>query len=166
MHPTGRADLAMRVMSIILLSLVLAASPAAAQNKPADSSEILRAKVLADKKLLVAANMELTEGEAKGFWPIYEAYQADLQAANQLIGEHIKAYAQIYKSETSSEDAINKLLNDRLAIEMMEARRDEAFVPMLYAVLPPRKVMRYLQVEHKIRALVRFDLAAQIPLIH
>jgi len=31
--------------------------------------------------------------------------------------------------------------------------------------LPPAKVARYIQMENKIRALVRFDLAANVPLV-
>ena len=53
--------------------------PAAfAQDKSADNMAIVLEKVRADKKLLVAANMELTEQEAAAFWPVYEAYQKDL----------------------------------------------------------------------------------------
>jgi hypothetical protein len=52
--------------------------PALGQDKPADNMQILREKIKADKKLLVASNMELTESEAKNFWPIYEDYQKDL----------------------------------------------------------------------------------------
>jgi hypothetical protein len=40
--------------------------------------DILRDKIKADKKLLVADNMQLTDREAKGFWPIYDACQKDL----------------------------------------------------------------------------------------
>jgi spore germination protein YaaH len=50
----------------------------------------LKDKLKADKKLLVAANMELTESEAKGFWPIYDDYQKDLETINQ-------AYRQTYR---------------------------------------------------------------------
>jgi hypothetical protein len=32
--------------------------------------------------------------------------------------------------------------------------------------LPATKVARYLQIENKIRALVKFELAAQIPLVN
>jgi hypothetical protein len=28
-------------------------------------------------RLVVAANMQLTEEEAKGFWPVYKAYQQE-----------------------------------------------------------------------------------------
>jgi hypothetical protein len=32
-------------------------------------------------------------------------------------------------------------------------------------VLPATKVARYLQIENKIRSIVKFELAAQIPLV-
>src|SRR5512139_2000740 len=68
-------------------------TPAWTQDKPADNMQILREKVKADKKLMVAANMELTESEAKGFWPVYEQYQHELANFNQRIGRLIASYA-------------------------------------------------------------------------
>ena len=51
---------------------------AVAQDKPADQMEILREKARADKKLVVATALALTEGEAKAFWPVYNDYQSDM----------------------------------------------------------------------------------------
>ncbi|NNK85956.1 MAG: hypothetical protein HKO91_10455, partial [Desulfobacterales bacterium] len=45
---------------------------APAQDKPADNMEIVKEKIKSDKKLLVATNMQLSESEAKDFWPVYE----------------------------------------------------------------------------------------------
>src|SRR5690348_7457245 len=64
-----------------------------AQDKPADNMQILRDKIRADKKLVVATNMELTESEAKDFWPIYDQYQKDLQKINQRIANVLEGYA-------------------------------------------------------------------------
>ncbi len=33
--------------------------------------------------------MGLTESEAKGFWPVYEAYQKELHKINERLGELI-----------------------------------------------------------------------------
>ncbi|MGH6691079.1 MAG: hypothetical protein ACREF4_10425 [Gammaproteobacteria bacterium] len=65
------------------LTAVLAASSALAQDtsaaaRPADSMEQLRDKVRADKRLIVAENMGLTQAEAAAFWPVYDRYQRDL----------------------------------------------------------------------------------------
>ncbi len=75
------------------LLLSLFSLPALAQDKPADNMQILREKIKADKKLLVAANMELTESEAKNFWPIYEDYQKELQKINERLGNLLQSYA-------------------------------------------------------------------------
>ena len=48
--------------------------------------------------------------------------------------------------------------------EQLEARVKAAYVPKLRKVLPAKKVARYLQVENKIRAVVKYDLAAVVPL--
>ncbi|HEX2524030.1 MAG TPA: hypothetical protein VHP35_18115 [Terriglobia bacterium] len=58
---------------ILPILALLAVVPALAQETTSSNMEILRQKVKADKKLLVDQNMQLTEAEAKGFWPIYEA---------------------------------------------------------------------------------------------
>ena len=86
---------------IMALALTLAV-PAFAQT-PATSTDmqILLAKVKADKKLLVSRNMELTEAEAATFWPIYDAYQHDLQGINDrlraFIGEYVDAYNMLFR---------------------------------------------------------------------
>ena len=65
----GKKALGVAAVVFALWALV---APAGAQDKPADNMQILRDKVRADKKLLVATNMELTESETKDFWPIYD----------------------------------------------------------------------------------------------
>ena len=49
--------------------------------------QVLREKLKADKKLVVAANMDLKEAEAKGFWPIYDEYQKELEKARSIARE-------------------------------------------------------------------------------
>lgn len=161
-----------KLRSIVLtvaagLTAFAVAFPAAGwtQEKPADNMEILRDKIRADKKLLVAANMELTESEANGFWPVYEAYQKDLAALNQRIGKFIESYAEYYRADAMTDKKARKLVREYVAIWKSEAGLRESYVPNLDKVLPPQKVARYLQIENKIRALVHYELAAQIPLV-
>jgi hypothetical protein len=72
-----------------------------AQDRPADNMEILRAKFKADKKLLVATDMELTESETKGFWPVYEEYQRQLAKINARLLKNRESYAADYRVEVS-----------------------------------------------------------------
>ena len=136
-----------------------------AGDRPANNMEILREKIKADKKLVVAANMDLTESEAKAFWPVYEDYQKDLQKINQRLLGVINSYATDYRNKTMTNEKAKKLINEALAIEQDEANLKGSYVPRLSKVLPGIKVARYLQIETKIRAIVRYELAAGVPLV-
>jgi hypothetical protein len=139
--------------------------PALTQDKPADNMQILREKLKADKKLLVAANMDLTESEAKGFWPVYEQYQKDLDAINQRIVKLIESYAADYRANTLTDEKAKVLIDEMVAIEQAEAGLKTSYVPKLSKVLPPKKVARYLQIENKIRAAVKYEVAEGVPLV-
>ena len=139
--------------------------PALSQDKPADNMQILRDKVKADKKLLIATNMELTESEAEGFWPVYEGYQKKLTAINQRIVKLIESYAADYQANTPTDEKAKKLTDELVAIGKAEAELQAASVPKLSKVLPPKKVARYLQIENKIRAVVKYELAKAVPLV-
>jgi hypothetical protein len=148
-------------MAVILFGF---APLGAAQDKPADNLQILRAKIKADKKLVVATNMELTESEAKGFWPIYDAYQKDLQKINRRIASLLDRYAADFHSKSLTDDKAKKLIDEALAIEQAEADLKKNYVGKLSKALPVVKAARYLQVENKIRAVVKYDLAQGVPL--
>jgi len=56
-------------IAVLLLAAAFAA-PSFGQGQSTDNMQILLEKIKADKKLLVANNMNLTDAEAKGFWPV------------------------------------------------------------------------------------------------
>jgi len=156
----------MKILRLVVAALVaFVALPVFAQDKPASNMEILRQKLQADKKLLVAANMELTEAEAKGFWPVYDAYQTDLGTLNARIGQLVKRYAEAYRTNTLTDATAKSLLDEALAIEQAEVTMKQGYVPKMSAVLPATKVARYLQIENKIRAVIKYELADGIPLV-
>jgi hypothetical protein len=136
-----------------------------AQDKPADNMQILRDKIKADKKLVVAANMDLTESEAKTFWPIYEQYQKDLQKINQRIVALLESYAADFRGKSLTDEKAKKLIDEAVAIEQAESALKSTYAPKLSKALPVTKVVRYLQIENKIRAVVKYDLASGVPLV-
>jgi len=151
----------MRIAVVLLLGLL--ALPVLAQDKPADNMQILREKIQADKKLLVAANMGLTEKEGQAFWPVYESYQKDLGLLNGRMLVLIQDFANNYQAMT--DDAAKKLVGDYLAIEGDRVKLKQSYLPKLRQALPEKKVARYLQIENKIEAVIRYELAEKIPLV-
>ena len=113
--------------------------PAQSQDKPANNMEILRDKIKADKKLLVATNMELTESEAKNFWPIYEDYQKDLQNINERLIKALHSYAADYKNKSMTDE--KKLTDEYLSTEQAEVKLKSSYVPKLARPLPAAKVI-------------------------
>lgn len=158
------------VIGVIISSMVLFAVPAFAQTEgSADTNmQILMDKVKADKKLLVASNMGLTDAEGKDFWPVYEAYQKDLQQVNERLGKTIASYADAYNQGkgTISNDTAKKLLDEALSVEEQEAKLKRTYADKVGKVLPAAKTARYIQIENKIRAVIKFQLAQQIPLVY
>jgi hypothetical protein len=153
------------IVTAWLVAVVTFPTPALTQDKPADNMQILREKIKADKKLVVAANMDLTESEAKGFWPVYEQYQKDLAAINQRIVKLVESYAADYRANTLTDEKAKKLTDEFVAIELAEANLKTSSVPKLRKVLPEKKVARYLQIENKIRAAVKYEFAEGVPLV-
>ena len=160
-----KKNLATLILVIAAVMMVLTVSPVLSQDKQADNMKILLDKIKADKKLVVAANMGLTEAEAKGFWPVYEAYQKDLMAINKRIGGLIDSYATDYQSNTLTNEKAKKLTAEFVAIQKAEANLSASYVPKLSKVLSAKQVLRYLQIENKIRAAVKYELATAIPLV-
>ena len=161
-----RMDLVRRTMGAAIVLMLFGFAPLrAAQDKPADNMQILRDKLKADKKLLVASNMELTESEAKGFWPIYDEYQKELQKINQRMAKVLESFADDNRGKSLTDDKAKKLIDEAVSIEQAEANIKSTFAPKLSKVLPVKKVARYLQIENKIRAVVRYDIAQGVPLV-
>ena len=157
-----RANRVVMVLGI-LGAIIMTGGPGIAQEKPADTMEIVLEKIRADKKLLVAENLQLTEGEAKGFWPVYSRYQDELFLLRARTAKLITDYAAGY--DQMSNDTAKKLLDEYMTIEALGLKLRQAYLPKFRAVLPEVKVVRYYQIENKIYAALVYEIAAKIPLV-
>ena len=155
----------MKYVSVLAILLVVAlALPLAAQEeKPADNMDIVRAAIRAEKKVLVAENMQLTESEAKAFWPVYEEYETAMKGIGDRTVKLIENYATIHQVMT--DDGAAKLLKEFMSIQSERLKLLESFLPKFQKVLPATKVTRFYQIENKVRAVVDYDIASEIPLI-
>jgi len=140
---------------------------AASASASADTNmAILMKKIKADKKLLVANNMDLTDAEAKRFWPLYDSYQEELQQINHRLGRTIMDYADALNKGPIPNETAEKLMSEALDVEEAEVNLKRSYAQKLDDVLPATKVARYVQIEHKIRAVVKSELAQRIPLVY
>ena len=68
-----------RIAAVLGIGVLGLTSPALAQSVN-DDVELIRSVVQTERKAVVAKNMQLTEAESEGFWPVYNEYTEDLRA--------------------------------------------------------------------------------------
>jgi hypothetical protein len=146
------------VIAVVLIGFVSA--PAVAQDN--DNMEILREKLRADKKLIVAENMQLSDAEGKTFWPVYNAYQEEKSKLADRRRQVIQDYAANFQS--LSDEVAKDLVDRSLAIKQDDVKLMAAYLPKFRQAVGDKKAARFYQIENKIDAVVNFELAANIPL--
>jgi hypothetical protein len=125
--------------------------------------EELKKKLMFDqKKLIVMQNMEFTADEGEFFWPVYDGVQKELFQTNQRAAKLIVAYASAF--QTLTDDQAAKIVAEYFDIQKSRTAILEGAMEKLAKGLPAKKVFRYLQVENKLEAIARHELAREIPL--
>jgi hypothetical protein len=152
-----------RMLLATILTLALSATPGLAGEAAKANLDILRDTIQANKKALVAANLTLTDEEAARFWPLYDRYQADLKLVQDRSLKVIEDYTASFNN--LSDDKAMKLADDWLSAEGDRVKVRRTYLDEFAKVLPGRKVVRFYQIENKMDAVLRYDLAGQIPVV-
>ena len=105
----------------------------------------------------------MTDDEAKQFWPVYDRYQSELTGVNDRLVKLIEDYAANFR-DLSDEKAM-KLVGEYLSAEEDRAKVRRSYLSEIAKTLPGRKVARFYQIENKMDAILRYDLAKGIPVI-
>ena len=156
----------MKLAAMLFAVTALVAGTAAAAGNVAEATDLqaLRASVRADKKALVAGTLTLTDAEARKFWPLYDAYQRDLDMINRRRVVAVEGL--IARDKPLSDLYARTLANELLVTDEMEIKSRRTLQNGVLKALPAKKAARYLQLENKIRAVQAYDVAEAIPLIN
>ena len=127
-----------------------------------DSRELAREAIHANKKLVVAANMNLNANEKEGFWAVYEDYQKEIAKLYERTADLIEEFA--INFETLSDKKASELMDSYLKIEADSLKLKKSYLGKFKKVLPAQKVLRYYQIENKIAAVIDYELVDKIPL--
>jgi hypothetical protein len=147
-------------------ALALTLSPEQAVAQTVDQwtqLQQLQTDLKADRQAVVAANLPLSEGEARAFWPVYKEYRGGVEKVGERLVALIAAYAANFASMTDTK--AEAFFNDLLAIERDRLTLREKYVPRVRAVLPATKAARFFQIENKLDAIVNLSIASEIPLV-
>ncbi len=152
----------MRLAGIFALLGLLISSSALAQQAR-EQVELSRAVIQTERQIIVASNMGLTEQEAEAFWPVYKDFQEALRKVSDRRADLILELAKEFNS-LSGEKA-QEMLKEYLNIQAERTKLKQKFIGRFNKVLPPKKVVRYFQIENKLDSVIDYELAARIPLV-
>ena len=154
---------AMLAVSLLLNVGVLFAEGPTKEAAVEQEIKLLRQDLRADKKMLVAANMQLTEAEAVKFWPVYDAYTLETIKLNDTLQGLIKEYAQNYESLT--DEKAKSLTKRTLDLDDGATKLRIKYVPLFNKVISAKKTARFMQIDRRLGLLVNIQLAAALPLV-
>jgi len=149
----------------LAVALCVTALPVLAQAQDAGlatDEQILLRQVMTDRKAVYANNLKLTEEESKKFWPIYDAYEAEVKKVNDRFLANLNRFVENY--DTLSESDAADVLKEKMAIEKQREALKQEYTRKVAKVLPPKKALRYAQIETRVDNMLRRDVYSLIPL--
>jgi len=153
----------MKKLSIILTLLFAVAGYAQIENFEADYVQLFKKDVQAEARSIIEDNLELTEEQAKEFWPLYDEYDA---AMDLLFDERVNLYAEYLLDYLAlSDETAADLIGKFSAFDQRKLDTQNKFTQMFMEVLPAKVVGKFLQLYHRIDLMVELQKTSNIPLI-
>jgi Spy/CpxP family protein refolding chaperone len=150
-----------KIKPFAVAALVCLAAAAAAQTVK-DTLEVTRQAVESQRRVLVAGALPLTDAEADAFWPLYDAYEKERRPLDERANELVAAFL---AGSASLTDAVAKaMVDEALEIDEGRMRVRRTWLGRMAKAIPPRKLVRFYQIDNKLDSVVRADVARQIPL--
>jgi Spy/CpxP family protein refolding chaperone len=156
----------MRLLATLALATAFATpvvSTAQVTGQTADEQTLLK-QVQTDKRAIYARSLDMSDSESRAFWPIYEEYEAEAKTLDDRFLAMVNDYAANY--ETLEDARATALLKEKLAIEKERMSLKLKYTAQIAKVLPPKKALRYAQVETRIDNMLRSEIYSLIPLAH
>jgi hypothetical protein len=147
---------------VILPALFVAATTfAQSQNDELDAA---RAALQAGRDQIIREDLQLSEDELSGFWPVYQQYVTDLAVVRERKAVLVGRFLEAYRSGEFTEEFAEWLIAENFAIKDAWTDVQESFVERFKAVLSVQQVARFYQLENKMEAEVDAQLAIVVPL--
>jgi Spy/CpxP family protein refolding chaperone len=149
--------LALALLVTALPTLVLAQDAGLASDE-----QILLKQISTNKKAVYAENLGLTEEESAKFWPIYDEYEAKQKPLQDRFLANLNSFAEKY--DTLTDEEATAILKEKMAIEKEGAALKQKYTAKIAKELPPKKALRYAQLETRVQNAVTRNVYTLIPL--
>jgi hypothetical protein len=127
-----------------------------------DGQQQVIARIQGDKHAIVLKTLAMNDAQVEAFTPIYDEYQVERKKLFDRAADLLDLYASNYASMT--DEAAKKILKDWFSLRDDEVALTRKYAKQFEKVLPPAKVVRFVQVENKLDTLVQLKAVDNIPL--
>lgn len=171
-----RRSLRLIALAVVAAPVLYAQQPASMQPAPQQPAtqqptpqqmqaavDTMRAEIASARKQTVAQNMTFTDAEATKFWPVYDAYRAEIKKAKDGEWAVVQQYAQNIGKMNDS--LAQSLMSQWMASRKAQMEVRASYVPKFVSAIGWMKSARYFQIEEKLDAIMDFNRAKQIPLV-
>ena len=145
----------------MVLFAVLLATPLWSQQEK--EIELTRLALQRQRDDLVNQFMKLNLKEVGAFIPVYEEYRTEMGKLGDRTQRVILDYAK--NQDNLSDQKALAMLDEWLKIKEAEVKLRMKSVEDFKRVLPPKKVLRFFQLDNKFDAIVNYNLSGSIPLV-
>jgi hypothetical protein len=154
---------------VTMLAALLMASGAIAQTATTDQSgtdtdiALLRSDVQAQKTDIIGKTMQLSDTDAKAFWPLYREYANKQQTLGDQRVSVIKDYGAEYDTLTDAQ--ADGLMDRMLKFNKSRNELTAQYFPKFKKAIGAKQAAKFIQVDNRLTLLVDLQLANSIPII-
>jgi len=156
----------MKILIALLLFFALANPLPAQQSMTVDAKrdiDISRKMINDKRNTAIAFNMTFTQQEKEKFWPLYREYRE----AMAKVGDKRLAVLVDYADnvDTMTDKLAKKLLDRSFAVQKETISTKQKYAGKFSRILPETKVVRLMQIENRMDAMVELKIAEGVPLM-
>ena len=150
--------------AVVLCMTMMLAANVGAQQTFRESMEQAQTLIRSGVRQILRDELLLSEEESETFWPLYDEYSAELADVSKNYVSVMVEFVDLYQTGNLDNDNSIRLLDDSLKMQMSVMETRQNYLPRFREILPGVKVVRFYQLENKVRAEVDAALALAIPL--
>ena len=153
----------MKKLTILLVLFLFGIVFAQSESFETGYIDILKKDIQTEAKKLVGENLEMTEDQAKIFWPLYDEYTAELlELSNERLNV-ISSYMLDYYD--LSDEKAETLVNQAMDIEQKRLDLKRKHIAKMNEVLPQKLVGKFFQIDGYLQTLLTIQRQSTIPFI-
>lgn len=151
-------------MKTLLLSAIFLLSTFAVNAQTTnDMIELLKSDLKTNKKAVITESMAFTDAESKAFWPVYNAYEIELEKLADKRISNLQDFADNYEKMTN--EKADQIIKTSFDFQSARVKLNESYYKKFAAAITPIRAAKYMQIEDQIQKMIDLSIGTTLPLV-